>query len=168
MATSGNFAALQAAIQRNYYQPSTPHLPQTRLLTAAQEASLVDPLSEPAREVLLDWAQAVAGKVDPTQTIEDQLSSLQQDFTSRLDVITAAIEPVREVAQRTLQSLSQAPTPVTESSPVVSTNDPGFIAIVVLLAAAFVASVVGDDSKAVTLTILAALLSELRKHKTAG
>jgi hypothetical protein len=165
---SSNFAALQAAIQRNYYQPSTSHLPHTHLLTAAQEASLVDPLSEPAREVLLNWAEAVAGKVDPTLAIEDQLSSLQQDFASRLDAITAAIEPVREVAQRTLQSLSQAPTPVTESSPVVSTNDPGFIAIVVLLAVAFAGTVVGDEGVGGALTIMASLLALLRNHKTEG
>jgi BarA-like signal transduction histidine kinase len=118
--------------------------------------------------VLLNWAEAVAGKVDPTLAIEDQLSSLQQDFASRLDAITAAIEPVREVAQRTLQSLSQAPTPVTESSPVVSTNDPGFIAIVVLLAVAFAGTVVGDEGVGGALTIMASLLALLRNHKTEG
>jgi hypothetical protein len=168
MSNSSNFAALQAAIQRNYYQPSRIHIPQTHLLTAAQEASLVDPLSGPAREVLLDWAQAVTGKVDPTQTIEEQLSSLQKDFSSRLHAIAAAIEPVREVAQRTLDSLTQAPTTDAEPSPVVSTSEVEFIAIVVLFAAAFMATVVGDDRVGGALTILATLLTLRRNHKTEG
>jgi hypothetical protein len=127
-----NFAALQAA-QRRYFATPRAHLPPQLVLSEVQEAALIDPLSDDARALLLNAAQAIVDNLDRTRGIEEQVTALSEELGSRFDALVEAISPVREEAEQVLQSLSEGPASFTSEPEAVDPLRLGLGAAVLLV-----------------------------------
>jgi len=128
--------------------------PPIAVLSAAEVANLVDPLTDGATKLLLGTAEEIVAQVDPTAALER--------LNNRLDALTEAIEPVQELAARALEAISksEAENPSSDEPDVQNRR----VAVMVLVvAAASIMTVLGitDPSLSSTMALLLGWLAIL-------